>query len=248
MCGSRFELGLCWYGSYDSHDLAALSLLSHGPFLFLLYSFYGVPAPTAVLSLAIHTLSTAAPFLLLRPLSAAHGSAHRVHNRDILTDPAIQTLTTLLAAGIYSVVLHAAYASYLPVALATHFAAIPSVAAAHTSTHITLLPLALLAGLAARSFIFTPVAAMPADDPAVFDPAAASFADTLRYNFWGWGARGKTLIRRAAALVLLSGGNTFGLVYGTVEGVDACGAAAYAVVWVVAAAVTGLALGVVGAV
>lgn len=27
----RFELGLGWFGGYDSYDLAALSLLSHGP-------------------------------------------------------------------------------------------------------------------------------------------------------------------------------------------------------------------------
>jgi hypothetical protein len=28
---SSFELGLGWFGNYDSYDLAALSLLSHGP-------------------------------------------------------------------------------------------------------------------------------------------------------------------------------------------------------------------------
>ena len=27
----RFELGLGWYGNYDGYDLAALTLLSHGP-------------------------------------------------------------------------------------------------------------------------------------------------------------------------------------------------------------------------
>jgi hypothetical protein len=27
----RFELGLGWFGDYDGYDLAALSLLSHGP-------------------------------------------------------------------------------------------------------------------------------------------------------------------------------------------------------------------------
>lgn len=26
-----FELGLGWFGNYDSYDLAALNLLSHGP-------------------------------------------------------------------------------------------------------------------------------------------------------------------------------------------------------------------------
>ena len=27
----RFQLGLGWFGDYDSYDLASLSLLSHGP-------------------------------------------------------------------------------------------------------------------------------------------------------------------------------------------------------------------------
>jgi hypothetical protein len=27
----RFELGLGWFGDYDGYDLAAISLLSHGP-------------------------------------------------------------------------------------------------------------------------------------------------------------------------------------------------------------------------
>ncbi len=27
----RLELGLGWYGNYDGYDLAALTLLSHGP-------------------------------------------------------------------------------------------------------------------------------------------------------------------------------------------------------------------------
>jgi hypothetical protein len=28
---SRLELGVGWFGNYDSYDLAALNLLSHGP-------------------------------------------------------------------------------------------------------------------------------------------------------------------------------------------------------------------------
>jgi hypothetical protein len=31
LINGRFELGLGWFGDYDSYDLAALSLLSHGP-------------------------------------------------------------------------------------------------------------------------------------------------------------------------------------------------------------------------
>jgi hypothetical protein len=31
LTGYRIELGIGWFGGYDGYDLAALSLLSHGP-------------------------------------------------------------------------------------------------------------------------------------------------------------------------------------------------------------------------
>lgn len=231
-----------------------MSLLSHGPFLFLLHTFYDVPAWTAIISLAINTFTTYLPFRLLRPLSAAHtlslssSSTRTVPNRDIITDCSVQALTTILAASIYSVVLYAAYSTYLPVALVTYFDDIPSVAAAHESTYITLLPFTLIAGLAARSFIFTPVTAIGADAAMEFDPVTANFWETLMYNVWGYSARTRVVIKRTVTLAILSGVNTFIQVFGTVQGVEPQGAAAYSALWVVAAALTGLALSVVGAV
>jgi len=53
---------------------------------------------------------------------------------------------------------------------------------------------------------------------------------------------------RTAALVLVSGVNTFVQSWVTIEGVEALGAAAYAGIWVVAPAISGVALGIVGAV
>lgn len=241
-----------WYSSYDSYDLASLSLLSHGPFLFLLHTFYDISASTAFLSLAINTFTTYLPFRLLRPLSAAHAlsssSFRTVPNRDIITDCSVQALTTVLAASIYSVVLYAAYITYLPVVLVTYFNDIPSIAAAHESNYITLLPFTLIAGLAAKSFIFTPVTAIGADAAMEFDPVTANFWETLMYNVWGYSARTKAVIKRTATLVILSGVNTFIQVFGTIQGVEPQGAAAYSALWVVAAALTGLALSVVGAV
>lgn len=247
-----FELGLGWYGLYDSYDLASLSLLSHGPFLLLLYSFYNVSSSTALLSLIINALATYLPFRLLRPLSAAHASSSKnsksVPNRDIVTDYSVQALTTVLAASIYSVVLYAAYTTYLPVSLVIHFDDIPSVAVTHESNYITLLPLTLIAGLAARSFIFTPVTAMPVKSVRRFDPVTASFGETLAHNVVGDNARVKAVFKRTSTLIIISGVNTFVQVFGTVQGVDAQGAAAYSAVWVTAAAITGIALGLVGAV
>jgi hypothetical protein len=159
-------------------------------------------------------------------------------------------LTTILAAGIYSVALSIAYASYLPVVLVTYFDNIPSIAAAHSSTPITLLPFTLVLGLAARSFIFTPATASSpslADaKAAAFNPATATLAETFERNFWNYSSRTKVVIKRTATLMFISGVNTFVQVFVTIDGVEAPGAAAYAGIWVAAALAAGLSLGFVG--
>jgi len=252
-----FELGLGWFGNYDSYDLAALSLLSHGPHLYLLGAFYNVRLTTVISCLLIDTLTTYIPFRLLRPLSLAHAASKSssslpVPNRDIVTDFSVQASTTVLAAAIYSVTLYGAYFSYLPVYLVTYFNSIPSIAAAHSATPVTLFPLTLIFGLAARSFIFTPAAAAaPSRREAIasaFNPVTATLGETIWYNIWGFSKRTKVVIKRTAALVLVSGVNTFVQTFVTVEGVELKGAAAFSSVWVVASLITGVALGIVGAV
>ena len=56
------------------------------------------------------------------------------------------------------------------------------------------------------------------------------------------------MLKRTATLVLVSGINTFVQTFVTIEGVEMRGAAAYSAVWAASAGMTGLALGVVGAV
>ncbi len=56
------------------------------------------------------------------------------------------------------------------------------------------------------------------------------------------------VIQRTATLMLVCGANTFIQTFVSIEGVEAPGAMAYSGVWVVAAGVTGAALGFVGAV
>lgn len=175
-----------------------------------------------------------------------------VHNSDVVTDFSIQTLTTILAASIYSVTLYGAYVSFLPVTLVTYFDDIPSVAAAHSASLPTLLPLSLILGLASRSFIFTPAtAAIPNlkdTREAAFDPRTAGLWEHVVHNFWGWSTRTKTVLGRTFIVAALSATTCFIQTYFTLEGVAFDGAIAYASIWVVAAVVTGLSLGVVGAV
>ncbi|KAM3068738.1 hypothetical protein ACMFMG_010914 [Clarireedia jacksonii] len=245
-----FELALGWFGNYDGYDLAALTLLSHGPPLYLLGTFYEVSAKTILSSLIIDTLTTYIPFRLLRRLSPAHAAAPSVPNRDIVNDLPVQVITTLLAASIYSVTLYSAYLSYLPLYLVTYFNNIPTIVAAHSSTPTTLFPVTLLLGLATRSFIFTPATTTnPADSkPVPFDPESATLGETIWWNVWGWSKKTKIVIKRTATLMLVTGVNTFVQTYVTVEGVEAIGALAYSAVWVVAAVICGGALGAVGAV
>lgn len=173
-------------------------------------------------------------------------------NRDIVTDFPIQILTAILAAGIYSVCLYTAYASYLPVALVTYFDNIPSIEAAHNATPISLLPVTLVFGLAARSFIFTPAIATPTSrvnsDLVAFNPASATLIQHIQHNFWSYSQRTRVIIKRTATLMLVTGINPFLHAFVTLQGVQARGAAAYALVWVVAAFTSGIGLGLVGAV
>ncbi|KAI1413694.1 hypothetical protein F5Y13DRAFT_27788 [Hypoxylon sp. FL1857] len=246
-----FELALGWFSNFDGYDITALNLLSHGPLLYLLYAFYEAPPNALLLTLAIETLATYLPFRLLRPLSTAHADPSHAPNADIVTDRPIELLTTLLAGAIYSVTLFFAYATYLPSYLVVHFTSLPSIASAHEATYVGLLPVTLVLGFAARAFVFTPAEATPTTPKAEdagdkFDPASATLKETVRWNFWGWTPPTKVVICRTALLVLVTGANTFLQTRLTIEGVETPGALAWSSVWVLAAAVTGLALGAVG--
>ncbi|KAI2639454.1 hypothetical protein GGS26DRAFT_268264 [Hypomontagnella submonticulosa] len=243
-----FELALGWFGNYDGYDITALNLLSHGPLLYLLFAFYEVPPSALLLSITIETLATYIPFRLLRPLSVAHADPAHVPNADIITDRPIALLTTLLAGAIYSVTLFFAYVTYLPSYLVTYFTRLPSITSAHQATYVGLLPVTLVLGFAARAFIFTPAeaAADVRRKKEYFDPVNASLGETLRWNAWGWTEQTKVVIQRTALLMLLTGADTFLQARFTLEGVETPGAAAWSSVWVLAAAVTGLALGAVG--
>lgn len=112
----------------------------------------------------------------------------------------------------------------------------------------------IVLGVATKSFVFTPSTAT-SDSLAeirakAWNPATATLGETVRRNlgFSGWSKRSKMVVRRTAVLMLVSGVNTFVQTYVTVEGVEAVGAAGYAGVWVAGAGITGLVLGLVGAV
>jgi len=201
------------------------------------------------LSLFINLFGTYIPFGLLRPLSSAHqpGSTLPPGAADVSSDYIIQAITTLLGAAIYSVSLYGAYATYLPVNLVTYFSNISSVVSAHAESPISLLPKAFILGLAAKIFIFTPATTLDSRSPP-FNPVKATFAETFWYNVWGFSEATRMVLKRTAALVVITAGNTFLQTLVALEGVEFLGAVGYSAVWVGAAGLTGLALGAVNAV
>ncbi|KAK8021471.1 hypothetical protein PG990_006609 [Apiospora arundinis] len=244
-----FELALGWYGNYDSNDLVSLTLLSHGPPLYLLSAFYNTPAQALLLALGIETLSTYLPFRLLRALSPVHADPSKVHNAELLTDKPIAVLTSLLSGAIFTISLFSAYATYLPQYMVVYLNNLPSITAAHEVYYLNLLPVTLPLGFAATSFIFTPAEAEEEPKTPVngnFDPVEASLKETVRWNLWGWSNRTKMVMKRTALLMAMTGINTTLQTALTIEGAELPGALAWSSVWVVASAVTGLALGAVG--
>ncbi|KFX96376.1 hypothetical protein V490_03363, partial [Pseudogymnoascus sp. VKM F-3557] len=99
------ELGIAWCNGYTPSEVAALSLFSHGPALFLLHYFYNAPATSSLISLAITILSTTVPVALIPPPASKRRAAASAEKEAPEADCGVQVLTTLLAACIHSIVL-----------------------------------------------------------------------------------------------------------------------------------------------
>ncbi|PNY28679.1 Uncharacterized protein TCAP_01389 [Tolypocladium capitatum] len=243
------ELALAWFGTLDGLDVAMLGLLSHGPTLYLLTTFYTLSPAVALSALAVHVLSAAVPFYLLRPLSGVHRPSAKVANRELIDLP-LQLYTTALSTGIYTVVLVLSLRFLLPRMLAVYFTHLPSLEPAYTATYAAVLPVTVLFGAAASTFIFAPFATTgkSEDDDKIgqFDPVKASLQQTVWWNFWGYTAKTKVVIRRTAAAVFVTGVSTYLACTMSIHGIESTGAIAYAAVWVFAALCAGLGLGLVG--
>jgi hypothetical protein len=217
--------------------------------------FYGIRALTAGAYLGVEVVSACLPFLLLRRLSGAHSAAPGIPNRDIVVDRGIQALTAAQSALVYSVVLFLASRFLLPTSLVLYFEGIPTVQPAADAGFLgfgspTTQLLSLLFGLAARTFIFTPLVATPRtredQQNAEFDPVRATLAQTVAWNLWGYTTRTKVSLVRTAVAMLFTAVGTYLDTALAIKGVEPYGAAVYAGVWVTAALMTGLSLGYVG--
>ena len=159
-----------------------------------------------------------------------------------------------MAGAIYSVTLCLAYATYLPTYLVMYFHGLPSLTAAHESTWVGHLPAALALGFAAHVFVFAPAGAAPVDEARRrtidgFDPATAGLGETIRWNlWWGWRDHTRAVVGRTLLLITVTAANAFLHARLAVRDVETPGAAAWASVWALASALTGIGLGLVGSV
>ena len=234
-------------------DLACLIFLTHVPYQFFLISFYKISPITAASCIAIDTTAICIPFLLLRDVSAfhqLHTPKGKAANRSIIDDFGVQTSTSLLAAGIYGVIVFGSFTTWLPSYLVTHFEGIRDVSSLYSSTFFYLCLIFVPTGFAARVFLFTPTMAAKPDEAdmqlAKFNPESATLAETMAYNVWGHSKRTRTMIARTTILVVMGFVHTWLHTYGAVEGAEGFGAVGWASVWALAAAVTGTSLLVVG--
>jgi hypothetical protein len=208
---------------------------------------------TVLSALFIDIVSAAVPFYLLRPLSAVHtpSAAAKLPNRELL-DVVPQLYTSALSVGIYEVILVLSSRYLLPRVLVLYFYNLRNINPAYAASWVGVLPITVVFGVAASTFIFAPFATtghvMEDDKNAAFDPAHASLGEKVWWNVWGYTAKTKVVIRRTAVVMLVSAASTYLSSTQTLYRVDSAGAAIYAGVWASAALLTGVGLGFVGSV
>jgi hypothetical protein len=222
-------------------DLAALTLLSHLPPLYLLSSFYSISPISAGISLVIDISTTYLPFRLLRPLSTIHTPSSSP-TRTIIDDMTVRLWTTLLATSIYGSIFYISYRTFLPSFLITHFEGLVTLSTAYETSLPILLASMVPVGYAVREFIFSPstAAAAAAESAAsgkssasspAFNPVTATLGETVLHNVWGYNRHTKVTLQRTATLVGLVLGNTWLQGTLTVAGIDPVGAAGWAGLW-----------------
>ena len=218
------------------------------PYLYFLSSFYDIRPTTSAYCIVIDTLAAYVPFYSLKVSSSIHSIKTPkgvAANRSVINDIVIQIYTSLLAAGIYGVVVFASYGIWLPKYLVIHFDGLRDITAAYSTNFPWLILSFLPTGFAAKVFLFTPATAAKSDKydkkTAAFNPETATLGETVVYNLWGYSHRARILIMRTATLVAVGGAHTVLQTYGSLKGAELMGAVGWSSVWGVAAALTGVA-------
>jgi hypothetical protein len=218
--------------------------------------FYGIRPTSALVAFGVTIASTALPFSLLRRPSSVHDLSHApvgaIPNRAILQDKVTTVFTTLMAASVFSVVLYASYATWLPARLVVHFEGLPDISAAHAGPaglpvlFLTLIP----AGWAARDFLFVSSTGYSTnvDQSSTSSEGEYSIAAIYRATWGKLSTKTRVLVSRSTILVIGVLLNTVVQLAGTIKDVSVEGAATWGAVWAFAALITGATFGWIEAV
>jgi hypothetical protein len=229
---------------YAVYDVAALTVLTNAPYAYLISTYYEITSLTIAAYVAIEVLAIGIPTYLLRSRSAAHRANVPLRNRFLLNSFQVQISNTLLATGVYIVVLWAGLKTgFLNRFLVTYFD-IPTVESALLETWVTIGIKVLIAGVCAKEFLLNPsIAAQPLSGAVtpveVFNPATATLDQTIKANVLPADRRKKTLFQQTIILNAFVFATTVQRCM-TLNGSELPGAAGYASIWVVANAVLGM--------
>ncbi|KAH7070654.1 hypothetical protein BKA63DRAFT_82412 [Paraphoma chrysanthemicola] len=227
-----------WYFNYDFYDVSALTVLTNAPYAYLLATYYEISTFTLAAHVNIEVLAIAIPTYLLRPRSIVHKPNAPLRNRFLLNSVQVQFSNSLLAMGVYIVVIWASLKTGITnLFLVTHFD-IPTLETAHLETPVSILIKIFVAGFAAKEFLLNPsIAAQPLSGVATpteqFNPATATLDQTIKANVLPLERRTRTLLQQTIILNVFTFVSTVQRCM-TLNGAEVYGAAGYAGLWVFA--------------
>jgi hypothetical protein len=220
------------------YDVSALTVLTNAPYAYLLATYYEISTLTLAAHMNIEVAAIAIPTYLLRPRSIVHKANVPLRNRFLLNSVQVQFSNSLLAMGVYIVVIWAFLKTGITnLFLISHFD-IPTLETAHSETPVSILLKIFTAGFAAKEFLLNPsIAAQPPSGLATpteeFDPATATFDQTIKANVLPSERRTRTLLQQTIILNVLTFLSTVQRCM-TLNGTEIYGAAGYAGIWVFA--------------
>jgi hypothetical protein len=155
-----------------------------------------------------------------------HNPNVSLRNRFLLNSSQVQLSTALLAIGTYvAVIFSATKTGFLSRVLVAHFD-VATVEKAYNDNVVTLAVKTFVAGIAAKEFLFNPSIGAPATLP-----------ETFKQNFWYFSRQTRTLIKQTTFLSAFILANTVQRC-STLKGSDLVGSVSYALLWIVATAIT----------
>ncbi|KAF2637312.1 hypothetical protein P280DRAFT_472462 [Massarina eburnea CBS 473.64] len=241
-----YKLAVVWLGwwlNYDFFDISSLTALANVPYVYLLTTFYDVTPITATALFVNEIIAIALPTYLLRPRSALNNNKIPLRNRYLLKSHQVTYSSTLLAVGVYVVVIYSAITTGQLTSFLIAHSEITTFVPAYDETPPGMALKLLLAGYATKNFLLNPaIGATAASDAATpaepFNAATANLPQTFKHNFWNFSRRTRTLIKQTVVASIFILGNTTVRAY-SLEGTDAVGAAGYSGVWILATIICG---------